>query len=456
MKKIIITFLLAIIGVYPISTLAQNQTKDFNSLTKEERIADLKYFTNQILTTHPAPYEITKQSEWEQQVKKLENGIENLDVSGFFFRLQEAAALVDDIHTSVFPIDNLGLLTTTYPIRFRWMNNGIFVRASDKTNYELIGTKLITVQDVAIEDIIKEIIKFAPGNSKRQDSNVILAYLLCPDTYRYLGLLSDDNFIKLEVIDAEGKQKKVILKPETVSLMSAYNSNTVTGWAVPPGWSSILNIKKNKIPIFYKRRDEMAWFQPLSEKNALLVQINQPKPDDNNTMLNFISSLFDHLINNKYERIILDLRGNEGGWFILTNSLAGLFSTFLEPKLYLLIGSETASAGVVLATQIEKQTNAIFIGEGTGSSPNFYGSYKVETLPNSGFYYRISTMQYVISMPQDDRIRLWPDVAVVERVEDILIGRDSAMEKALSLRLDEFDNAQYSWYGRWMRPSQKH
>lgn len=86
--------------------------------------------------------------------------------------------MVDDIHTSVFPIDDQELLTRTYPIRLRWMNNGIFVRASDEANTKLAGMRLITIQNMVIEDIIKKVAKFAHGNLRRQDSNVILAYLL--------------------------------------------------------------------------------------------------------------------------------------------------------------------------------------------------------------------------------------------------------------------------------------
>lgn len=42
-------------------------------------------------------------------------------------------------------------------------------------------------------------------------------------------------------------------------------------------------------------------------------------------------------------------------------------------KLFVIVGRQTFSAAMNGAAEIERHTNAIFVGEPTGSSPNFVG-----------------------------------------------------------------------------------
>jgi hypothetical protein len=48
------------------------------------------------------------------------------------------------------------------------------------------------------------------------------------------------------------------------------------------------------------------------------------------------------------------------------------------------VGRHTLSAGMMLATEIEQNTHAFFVGEPTGSSPNFVGQDVGLRLPFSG------------------------------------------------------------------------
>jgi C-terminal processing protease CtpA/Prc len=202
----------------------------------------------------------------------------------------------------------------------------------------------------------------------------------------------------------------------------------------------------------------MVWFESLPASEALLVQVNQPRPDSVGSVVATLASLYGDLSTHRYRRIVIDLRGNEGGWYSLTSALPGIIGSIEAgsnpPAVFVLIGPDTTSAGVALAAQMEQQTNAVFVGEPTGSAPNMFGTYKPAQLPNSGIYYRVSTRRLVNSLPEDDRLWIAPDVIVAERVEDILRGVDSALEKALSLPLDAATPSSLEWFKRWSRPSQ--
>lgn len=425
----------------------------------DQRVADIRFLASQIRAVHPAPYSYVDASRWDSQVKRLERQVGALDNNGFFFRLQEVANLVDDIHTSTFPLADQGLLLETLPIRLRRFGDAICVRATRRELDWLLGARLVEINGQPIERIMEMVLRISPGNQRLRHSNVPLAYLLSPATYRYLGLPSDAGKERITVVTREGERRTIGLSAEHVSLMDAYDSGSVMGWNVPPGWTGIGDPNEASTPIFYRRRGQsMVWFESPPGSEALLVQVNQPKPDPTDSVVVAVASLYVHLSTHRYRRIVIDLRGNEGGWYSLTSALPGIFASIEAgsnpPAVFVLIGPNTTSAGVALATQLEQQTQAVFVGEPTGSAPNMFGTYKPAQLPNSGIYYRVSTRRLINSLPDDDRMWMSPDVIVAERVEDILRGVDGALERALSLPVDAATSSPMQWYERWNRPSQ--
>jgi hypothetical protein len=118
--------------------------------------------------------------------------------------LQEAAALADDIHTSVFPLEKQALLLETYPIRLRRLHDGVYVRAARKDLADLVGTRLEEVEGVPVSSLVSRVNALSPGNARRGHSNVPLAYLLSPATYRYLGILRDGVELRVTVLIGRG------------------------------------------------------------------------------------------------------------------------------------------------------------------------------------------------------------------------------------------------------------
>lgn len=425
----------------------------------EQRLADLRFLAKEIRTRHPAPYAYTELPRWEGQLLALERGIGTLNNDGFFFRLQEVAALVDDIHTSAFPLADQGLLLETLPIRFRYFGAGIHIRAARRDLAWLLGSRVVAINGLPIERVMKMILRIAPGNQRLRHSNVPLAYLLSPAAYEYLGLSGERGKVSFAVVMRSGEKRNISLSPEPVSLTAAYDSGSVIGWNVPEAWIGFANSAETSTPIYYRRRGQsMVWFEALPGSETLLIQVNQPRPDAANSVVAALAGLYVHLSTNRYRRIVIDLRGNEGGWYSLTSALPGIIASIEAgsepPAVFVLIGPDTTSAGVALASQLEQQTNAVFVGEPTGSAPNMFGTYKPAQLPNSGIYYRISQNRLINSVPDDDRLWIAPDVAVAERIEDLLRGVDGALEKALSQPLNTGTSSPEKWYERWKRPSQ--
>jgi len=101
-------------------------------------------------------------------------------------------------------------------------------------------------------------------------------------------------------------------------------------------------------------------------------------------------------------------------------------------KLFAITGRMTFSAAGMCAVYLERHTNALFVGEPTGSSPNGYGEHGEITLPNSLIKVFVSTLYWQEADPRDRRPWIAPQIAAELTFEDYRNNVDPAMRAILS------------------------
>ncbi len=97
----------------------------------------------------------------------------------------------------------------------------------------------------------------------------------------------------------------------------------------------------------------------------------------------------------------------------------------------MIIGRGTFSAAQMLAHMLDLWTEAVFVGEPTGSAPQFWGDHSVFRLANSGIAVSASPTWWQPGGPYDRRPYLPPQWAFEPRFEDYLAGRDAALQAIL-------------------------
>jgi hypothetical protein len=102
--------------------------------------------------------------------------------------------------------------------------------------------------------------------------------------------------------------------------------------------------------------------------------------------------------------------------------------------LYVIIGRGTFSAAQNTATAIERETSAIFVGEPSGSRPNFIGEKIPFTLPYSKASVNVADLYWQTSWPMDHRPWIAPELYAPPSFEAYSQNRDPAMEAILSCR----------------------
>ena len=92
-----------------------------------------------------------------------------------------------------------------------------------------------------------------------------------------------------------------------------------------------------------------------------------------------------------------------------------------------------SAAAQNLSTYLEQQTDAIFAGEPTGSSPNFVGEEDFIVLPYSKVAANVSDLFWQSSWPGDKRHWIAPLIYIPPSFKAYSVNRDEALEALLKL-----------------------
>jgi hypothetical protein len=185
-----------------------------------------------------------------------------------------------------------------------------------------------------------------------------------------------------------------------------------------------------------KRQAEAYWFEYLDQAKLVYFQYNRVQNDGKESIAKFSQRLFDFIEHHAVEKLVIDMRWNGGGNnFLNAPILEGLIrcTKINQPgKLFLIVGRNTFSAAMCGATQIERYTKALMVGEPTGSSPNFIGETVMVTLPYSRMAASISDLYWENSVAMDYRTWIAPRIYTPPTFAAYRAGRDPAMEAILA------------------------
>jgi hypothetical protein len=135
-------------------------------------------------------------------------------------------------------------------------------------------------------------------------------------------------------------------------------------------------------------------------------------------------------------RFVLDLRENIGGNnFFNRQVIRGLVKRPVidrNDRLFVVIGPRTFSAAMNLALDLEKWTNATFVGAPTGNATYFFGDHEPLVLPHSGITVNISTLPWRPYDPRDRRPFLAPSIHTPMSSAAYRANRDPAVEAILA------------------------
>lgn len=390
--------------------------------------ADIDFFNDRMQQFHYSIFQHISKKEWNDRIVLLKSKIDSLKDFELIVELMKITALVGDGHTVVVPPLNGVNVFHRAPFLTYFFDDGLYITEAFKSYNRLLGTKILTINNIPINEVMNKVKTVIPHDNQVGEKWLLPLALTIPEILEALNITQNKLEYTIEV-EREGKNElhKISCNQQ---ITGDFLESWLYGYYSDKDW---IKVEQNETPSYLTRLDEPYWFEYLNENKLVVFHYNQVQTDPEENETQFIQRLTNFINVNEVKALVIDLRSNEGGdntiYRPILNGIIANKKINQKGKLFVMIGRRTFSAGMCFATDLEKSTNAIFVGEPTGSSPNFVGeSGGVFQLPYSGIYVNASNLYWQNSYAFDNRKFISPKVLIPIRFKDYRKGEDLSLE----------------------------
>ncbi|HEX7709163.1 MAG TPA: hypothetical protein VF701_22100 [Thermoanaerobaculia bacterium] len=396
---------------HPAQTRVEGWRGDIDYLLAEVRRL------NAVYSGRPLPDEITAAAE------SLEARVPTVSDEVIAVELQRILAMLGHTHNGWYPwAQGARLSFTQLPVTFYVFPDGMYVIDAAPAHQDLIGSRVLafdqTTADRAFE-LVSQVVD-------RENSIELLwrapYSLAMPQVLHALGVTQHSDRLDLTVQDERGVTRRVELQAVPLERRRKLFASRLLDAPSPPA--------------YLRRVEEPFWLEVDAATNLVYAQVNQISNSGSETFAQFGLRLRGVLAEHEPRHLVLDLRHNNGGNSYLYPELLRTLVAFDvqgDRSLFVLIGRNTFSAAQNLVVDLERLTNAIFVGEPTGGKPNTHGNEAEVVLPYSGLRFGLSSVYWQLSSPRDHRHWITPHVPVPLSAAEYFANRDPAMEAVREL-----------------------
>jgi len=377
---------------------------------------DVGYLEKRINELHYSPHHAISKADFSKEMQDIKSSIASLSDEEIIVKLMRVVGSLGNGHNLIIPTSPKKGALKKLPIQFYHFNDGIFIIDAEEGLKQWIGYKVEFVENTPIEEALQ---KTNAVNARDNDMQTLWLgpyYLGLPDVLKDLGIIKNTDQVTITLGDVSGNIQKVKMNP--------------ISWNFT-GFPKLSKLKDNPQPLFLSKTEDPYWYKILPQQNAIYVQFNIVTEKKEQSLKDFNIELRNRIKQNNTQHLILDLRHNHGGNGSILPPMLKTIINFevMHPDgtVFVLMGRETFSAAQNLLTDITKYTNAILVGEPSGSKPNHIGEAGWFKLPYSGLMGLISTQFHQTSKAEDHRKWIAPHIPVGLSSTEYFAGYDKAM-----------------------------
>lgn len=393
---------------------------------------DLSLLAREIERVHYAPFGVVSREKFEAFVRKLHNDIPKLSDTQVAVGLMRLLRMVGDGHTTCqlrdAQFDRIGAKGYA-PVQFYLFEEGLYIIAAEPKNADLVGAKVVRFGSHSVEETMQALDSVVSQDNTIWVKQIGPMLMRAPHVLNGLGLIPSADCLPLTIEGTDGQERTVTLAAEAS--------------AKEPTAEWITAHKDAPTPLTLKNRQAPYWFEYLPDSKTVFFAYNAVQDDPKEPLDRFCERLFKFIADNDVERLALDMRWNGGGNNFLNRPiLEGLIrcdKINRRGRLFVIVGRNTFSAAMCGATQFERYTNALFVGEPTGSRPNFIGETNRVVLPYSKIRASISNLYWQNSVAMDYRTWIAPALYAPPTFASYKSGQDPAMDAILAYGKPEGD-----------------
>jgi tetratricopeptide (TPR) repeat protein len=204
------------------------------------------------------------------------------------------------------------------------------------------------------------------------------------------------------------------------------------------GWPD-MHDGASALPLWQRHPDDFMWLDVMNDSRTVYLcsRAVANKPEESNEA--FFGRAFALADSTHAERVVLDLRENDGGnGFLNRNVVRQIIAHpgFDRPdRFFVIIGRATFSAGQQLVNDLQYFTNATFVGEPTGNAPNQFGDTRPLVLPRSHLVIQVASRWHQGRNASDDARFVAPAMYAPLTATDYRRGVDPALKAILAYPL---------------------
>jgi C-terminal processing protease CtpA/Prc/outer membrane murein-binding lipoprotein Lpp len=385
---------------------------------------DVRAVVAHLEEVHPDPFHDLAAGELRAAADELAARAEDLEPDELLVELMRLSALPGprDGHGGIYPLDPAHARPLhLYPLRLYRFPEGFHV-VGEVGRRGLVGARVVAIDGEPVEEVAARLRPLVPADNAWSARARVAQWLVVAEVLHGAGVAATSERATFEV-ELDGSRREVELEPVPAERWAAAFPDLFVQH-VPQG------LPRRPAPPYLARRTEPSWAALLADGRVAYAALNVTLGDT----FALSERLLELAARPAVERVVLDLRHNPGGD---VSTYAPLLDALRSPaidrpgRLFVLVSRATFSAAQVLCSELERTTDAVFVGEPTGGSPNLYGDPSSRRLPVTGWNVHAATVYWEGSEPGDARLTLEPDLRVPLTAADFFAGRDPVLERAL-------------------------
>jgi hypothetical protein len=391
---------------------------------------DLAFLAREIKRLAYAPFAIQPEAEFDLAVAELRDAIPGLDDTQILIGLMKLVRYLDDGHARIaWPKDDKEL-SRMLPVDMFLFTEGLYVIGTAPGCERLLGARVERIGSRAVDDVMAALDPIIPRDNEHWLTLRFPVLIRYPAILKGLGI---DQALTVRL--ADGTVDEVRLEATAAEFH----------WdRYPPGWVALadtVTLDGGGLvprPLHLRQRELPFWFEYRPADDLVYFQFNAVRDHPAETFAAFCDRLFGFVEDRNAGRLVIDMRWNGGGNTLLSQHLLHhlIASKRLSRRgaLFVIIGRLTFSAAQNTVTAIERETSAIFVGEPTGSRPNFIGERIDFELPYSKVQANAADLFWQTSWPTDHRTWTAPDIYTPPTFEAYRRNQDPALDAILAIR----------------------
>ena len=389
--------------------LSMSCQKDEEIVFVNNHDEDIYTFIDQLESRHADLYHKVSKAEVDADILALRTQSTDLSYQEMIVGLMKILSKIGDSHTSLQAWPYLSFL----PYEVDWLSDGLWIK-SISPNYEAaLGQKIEGINGMPISQVLDSIRTLSAFENESNFKFLAVTYLRVPEFLQAFSFASSSAPIVLNLANGQD----IELTPEEATLSSIYQTITK--------------------PLYLKNTTDYYWMEELEADQLLYIQYNRAKSRSDLSFQSFTNQVRQRINDHPaLEKIVIDLRLNIGGNSAIAKPLIQELRKWVDngrlkaKNIYVVIGRQTFSSGLLNAWELHESFNPQLIGEPTGGKPNHFGEIQNFSLPNSGIKVWYSTKFFELSPSAGDALE--PDILIELNADQLLNSIDPVMEYILN------------------------